>query len=134
VALLFPLSACGDFSGGGKWHNNMTCTGSPLGKNCQMTEGEYLGLKIGMTKEDAFQSACQGEANRYLLNPTFQGKDPDDWVGRLGKVTCDLKSAAMRTDMWVFGKAEDLYGGGVVVKFTNNKIVKILYSYSLIAI
>lgn len=128
VLLSCGVAACSDFSAGGKWHNNMKCTGGPLIQRCAMTEGEYLGLQIGMRKREAFESVCRGEAGRYLVNGVFE-KDETTRTNAGGKVDCGYLNDALAADSWSFDKAGDLHRGAVFIYFTNGAIKKIGYSW-----
>lgn len=134
VAALLPLSACGAPPGEGKWKNNMACKGNLLAKTCVMTEGEYLGLKIGMSKQQAFESLCRGEAHKYLENAIFRGTNPDDWKATSGEISCDLQNETLSRDYWSFIVKSDSNDGGLFVEFVDTRLVEISYKFNHIAI
>jgi hypothetical protein len=129
VALLVAVN-CSGHSDARQWHNNMKCQEGFLSKRCEITQGDYLGLSIGMTKEKAFRSICEGEAHKYLINPLFQGASPDDNALHKGSVTCDLESDALKYDGWVFDKKDEPFAS-VYVQFKEANLVLIGYNYQI---
>ncbi len=115
---------------------SMTCEGGTLGKSCEMTQGEYLGFKIGMSKTEAMESACNGEAKKYVVDPWFRVSDTDLRFNRVyhGEVKCEYLEDALKADRWIFHKKRDLMEGNVSLYFSEDRIVRMTYNYSALII
>ena len=98
-----------------------------------MSAGEYAGLKIGMSKGEAFKSYCGGEAGRYLKDLMFLDEHYDMVFVENGRV-CDSVAVMTKSDILSADRTNNIVGGNVTILFEAGKVFHITYSYSPLAV
>lgn len=92
VAVL--LAGC---SGNGKLPGPFTCADDAAGGYCELGNGNYLGFRLGMSKNDAYSNLCEGDHGRVITTTDFYNSREDlvgyEFSSDNGKLNCSTPKA-----------------------------------------
>ncbi len=93
--MLFSLAGCAPDP------RDAECAGGWLHRRCTITDGSHNGFVIGMSKEDAFDVACQRERNGQLNIDQFPILYVNGEMEFYPQTSiCDLETEAMVAEGW----------------------------------
>ena len=109
--------------------------GSAASTSCALRPGKsYLGLRLGMSKREAFTAVCGDAVLSTLSNPRFRGGRAPPASNRFvlmnGPVRCEYVEKAEHFDYWNFNSRSAVCWGPadqtMSVEFENGKLSRLV--------